>query len=65
MSHMFLRMAGNPRDGRRSRPVAYVQSIGARTQMIVDPPLLYAVAALVSACGAALACVIWAVRRKP
>lgn len=47
-------------------PLAYVHSIGARTHMIIlDPPVLYAVAAVISACGAALAGVIWAVRRKP
>jgi hypothetical protein len=33
--------------------------------IVLDPPVLYAIAAVISACGAALAGVIWAVRRKP
>jgi len=33
--------------------------------IVLDPPLLYAVAAVISACGAALAGVIWAIRRRP
>jgi len=33
--------------------------------IVLDPPVLYAIAAVISACGAALAGVIWSVRRKP
>jgi hypothetical protein len=33
--------------------------------IVLDPPVLYAVAAVISASGVALAGVIWAVRRKP